>query len=133
MFTVENLENQKFRKTNYCSSFLGKFHQNFRNSKLKASDGQRRLSRSGSRSKSERRLALCLTSSSFSVCDLSRVTVVLSSVFSSSNCCTLGKGEGQKCQKWRRSYNVTISSNPLLPGGGKILENKRKDTNHYSR
>lgn len=31
------------------------------------------------------------TSSSFSVCDFSRATVVLRSVFSSSNCCTLAK------------------------------------------
>ena len=78
----------------------------------------------GSRSKSERCLDLLLTSSSFSVCDFSRVTVVLSSVFSSSNCCTLGKG-GQECQKWRIPYNLTVCSNSPLPGGY-IPENERE-------
>lgn len=60
----------------------------------------------GSRSRPEKCLHLLLTSSSFSVCDLSRVTVVLSSVFSSSNCCTLRR-EGRRGQ--------TICSSPLLP------------------
>lgn len=83
------------------------------------------LSVDSAQDSSLRCLNLTLTSSSFSVCDLSRVTVVLSSVFSSSNCCTLGTGEGQECQKWRLSDNLTVCSNSLLPGG-KISENERK-------
>lgn len=54
------------------------------------------------------------TSSSFSVCDFSRATVVLRSVFSSSNCCTLGKKNDTELRIQNRN-DYREGSQSLLP------------------